>query len=67
MAEPKRERGRPLMPAEEKKGKLTACRMLADERDLLDQAAEQAGLSISDWMRSRLLKAAKKELRTKSG
>ncbi len=32
------------------------------ERDLLDAAAESADLSLSAWMRARLLRAARAEL-----
>jgi len=59
----KRAPGRPEIPAEERKAVIVACRVDADERAQLDQAAEKAGIRLSDWMRERLLSAAKRELR----
>ena len=58
----KRPRGRPEIPAEERKGKLIACRVDADERAQLNRAAKQAGLRLSEWMRERLRAAAQFEL-----
>jgi hypothetical protein len=59
----KRTRGRPEIPAEDRKAMQVACRVDADERAQLDQAADKAGIRLSDWMRERLLSAAKRELR----
>jgi uncharacterized protein (DUF1778 family) len=61
--EKKRPRGRPEIPEEDRKASIVACRVDADERDQLDQAAGNAGVRLSDWMRDRLLSAAKRELR----
>jgi uncharacterized protein (DUF1778 family) len=59
----KRTRGRPELPESERKAGIVACRVDADERDQLDRAAGKAGVRLSDWMRERLLSAAKRELR----
>ncbi len=61
--EKKRPRGRPEIPEEDRKASIVACRVDADERAQLDQAADKAGTRLSDWMRDRLLSAAKRELR----
>lgn len=37
-------------------------RMLPEHADLIRQAAELAGVSLSDWIRERLIRAARKEL-----
>ena len=37
-------------------------RMLPEHSDLIRQAAELAGVSLSDWIRERLIRAARKEL-----
>lgn len=39
----------------------THIRLEPDQRELFDKAAEEAGLSLSAWIRTRLLAAAKKE------
>jgi uncharacterized protein (DUF1778 family) len=62
----KRPRGRPEIPAEERKAGIVACRVDAEERAQLDQAAENADLRLSDWMRDRLKAAAQRELRRAS-
>jgi uncharacterized protein (DUF1778 family) len=59
----KRTRGRPELPESERKVGIVACRVDADERAQLDQAADKAGQRLSDWMRDKLLSAAKRELR----
>jgi antitoxin component of RelBE/YafQ-DinJ toxin-antitoxin module len=62
----KRPRGRPEIPEEERKGVIVACRVDAEERAQFDQAAERAGLRLSDWLRDRLRAAARRELRKRS-
>jgi uncharacterized protein (DUF1778 family) len=37
-------------------------RLLPEHDDLIRRAAQHAGISISDWVRERLLRAARKEL-----
>ena len=61
--EKKRPRGRPEIPEGDRKASIVACRVDADERAQLDQAAERADQRLSDWMRDRLLASAKRELR----
>jgi uncharacterized protein (DUF1778 family) len=62
----KRTRGRPEIPAEDRKAMQVACRVDSDERAQLEQAAEKADLRLSDWMRDRLKAAARRELRKRS-
>jgi uncharacterized protein (DUF1778 family) len=62
----KRTRGRPEIPEEDRKASIVACRVDADERAQLEQAAENADLRLSDWMRDRLKAAAQRELRKRS-
>jgi uncharacterized protein (DUF1778 family) len=58
-AEPKRGRGRPATGHTPKR----YFRMDDDSWALVEQAAQRAGVTISDWIRERLLKAAKREAR----
>jgi uncharacterized protein (DUF1778 family) len=37
-------------------------RLLPEHADLIRQAAELAGVSLSDWIRERLLRQARREL-----
>jgi len=37
-------------------------RLLPEQDELIREAAELAGISLSDWMRERLMKAARKEI-----
>jgi uncharacterized protein (DUF1778 family) len=37
-------------------------RLLPEHADLFRQAAELAGVSLSDWIRERLIRAARKEI-----
>ncbi len=59
-------RGRPKKDPSERKG-LTAFRMVEEERALVEAAAEMAGINLSDWIRTRIVATAKKELRKTSG
>jgi uncharacterized protein (DUF1778 family) len=40
-------------------------RVTPEHEDLIRQAAERAGVSISDWIRERLIRLARKELAEK--
>jgi predicted HicB family RNase H-like nuclease len=59
----KRPRGRPPKPQEEVLNTRLELRLAAAERDEYERAAEKAGVSLAAWMRDRLSKAAKRELR----
>ena len=37
-------------------------RLLPEHADLIRQAAELAGVSLSDWIRERLIRSARKEI-----
>jgi hypothetical protein len=58
MPNKKRSVGRPSLPKGEVK-KVTPIRLQDNERAMFEQAAEKAGLSLSEWMRQSLRKAAK--------
>jgi uncharacterized protein (DUF1778 family) len=49
--------GRPALPANEKR-QVFALRLSADEREMIERAAEDAGQRVSDWARDALLRAA---------
>lgn len=38
-------------------------RAIDAEKELLEEAAEAAGLSLSEWIRDRLIRAAKREMK----
>jgi len=40
-------------------------RLVPEHEELIRQAAERAGVSISDWIRERLIRTARKELADK--
>lgn len=50
--------GRPKLPEGAAKGSLLSVRFSDTERAALDEAAESAGESVSEWARRALLKAA---------
>lgn len=54
---------RPRKAQTEARGKLMQVRVQEREHVQFKEAAEQAGLELSSWVRERLLQAAKKELR----
>jgi hypothetical protein len=58
--EPKRP-GRPTRDPKGQASKLFPVRLTEAERAEYEKAAERAGLSVSEWMRDRLGKAAKRE------
>jgi len=59
----KRGRGRPPKPPDEAKQALFQMRLTEDVKERYRLAAERAGVSMSEWIRDRLDKAAAKELR----
>jgi hypothetical protein len=54
-------RGRPRKPKAERVTEIVALRMTQDELAQCERAAKQADAKLSDWMRQRLVKAAKRE------
>jgi len=58
MTEVKKKRGRPALSPEERKQAIFSIRLSPEERATIEAAAEQAGLTASDWARSVLLEAA---------
>jgi uncharacterized protein (DUF1778 family) len=56
-----RKPGRPPKDPSGTKGERIEIRVAPAERQSIDAAATAAGLERSDWMRDRLLKAAKRE------
>jgi len=55
--------GRPPLLKAQKKGKITGVRLREDERALVEQAAQNNGKRLSDWMRNVLVNAAKYEMK----
>lgn len=55
--------GRPPKKPDEKFDKAVRVRMRQVDYDLAEKAAQRAGLSVSGWTRSRLIEAAKRELK----
>ena len=66
MSTQKSRMGRPPKSPEERKAGIVAFRADEAERSELDQAANAAGMKLSDWIRDRLSKAAKRELKRSS-
>jgi len=54
-------RGRPPKPPEERRGLRIEVRVNPDERRLFDLAADKVGLDLSEWMRTVLLRSAKRK------
>lgn len=61
--EKKRGRGRPPKPPEESKADLLHIRIAAEERTSYQKAADNTGMSFSEWVRDRLNKAARRDCR----
>jgi hypothetical protein len=57
----KAKRGRPKLDASGAPSKFLTIRAADAEREEYRQAAERAGIPLSEWMRDRLSKAAKRE------
>jgi len=58
-----RPRGRPPIAADDRKTERLEVRADSAEKAQLEQAAELAGMKLSDWIRDRLQTAARRELR----
>jgi hypothetical protein len=56
-----KKRGRPPTPEANSLSQITAVRLTQSERAECDRAAQRAGVKLSDWIRDRLTKAAKRE------
>ena len=54
-------RGRPPIDPEKRVSEMVPVRMTQSERVTFQAVAERAGLSLSEWIRERLAKAAKRE------
>ena len=54
--------GRPPKPTEELRTTTMHTMLTEDERETFREAARRAGLSVSDWVRTRLLTAARAEM-----
>lgn len=50
--------GRPNLPKDKVRGHVTPIRLQDDERAMFQQAAQDAGLSFSEWVRQALKTAA---------
>ena len=59
--EAQRGRGRPQKPAGRTKGELLQIRVGDGERIEYQKAAERSGLSLSEWVRTQLNRAAKRQ------
>jgi hypothetical protein len=56
-------RGRPPIDPEQRKSVVMCARLDAQTVRLIGRAVERSGLSTTDWVRNRLAKAAKREVR----
>ncbi len=57
-----KKRGRPKNPENAVKKRVLQIRLLEQEKQAFDEAAEIAGLSLSSWVRERLREQSRKEL-----
>jgi len=57
-------RGRPSIPAHERKAKRIDVRADAEEKGRMEQAADIAGMKLSDWIRQTLDSAAKRAIKS---
>jgi uncharacterized protein (DUF1778 family) len=57
----KKQMGRPQLPAGEAKDVIVQTRVSESDRRLLQGAADSAGCKLADWIRQRILAAAKAE------
>ena len=58
--QPPIQRGRPQKNPEDRKGQTIAFRVEAADRQQFQEAADLAGMKLSDWIRDRLLEAARR-------
>lgn len=56
-------RSAPALAERRRHSTMLRVRMLPDHAELINEAAEHAGVSLSDWLRERMLIAARRELR----
>lgn len=56
-------KGRPRVPKAEKLAEIVQFRLTTEERQDCEEAAEKAGVKFSEWIRGRLLRCAKRELK----
>jgi uncharacterized protein (DUF1778 family) len=61
MTETKKRKPRRRKPEELRKTKYLRVRVSQDQKDLLQQAADQAGITLSAWAVERLLRIAREE------
>ena len=54
MATKKKKVGRPTLPRDQFRGKITTLRLQPDERATFEKAAKRKGLSLSNWIRETL-------------
>ena len=55
--------GRPALKPAERLAEIVQFRLTAEERAQCEQAAELEGVKFSTWIRDRLLRAAKREIK----
>jgi uncharacterized protein (DUF1778 family) len=55
--------GRPELPLEKRKMVTLTLRLTAEERDLVDHAASEAGMKLSAWARKTLVQKAHRGVR----
>jgi hypothetical protein len=58
--------GRPKLPSDDKKAKITGVRLNGEERAMLEKAALMSGRSLSSWMREVALAKALQQTRVVS-
>jgi len=61
----KNTKGRPQLPEGEAKDVIVQTRISEADRDLIQSAADAAGIKLAHWIRDRILAAARGELRQK--
>ena len=59
----KNPRGRPQLPEGEAKGVIVQTRLSEADRELIQRAADAAGVKLAHWIREKILAAAQAELR----
>lgn len=64
---PRRPGGRPPLPQAERRDRLIAFRVRANEESRLRTAAKKAGLSLAEWLRLVTMRAAKPAAATRDG
>jgi len=59
MTSPKRRPGRPALPAKDRRDRTVAARFTADELEMLEARAEQAGVPVAVFVRLSAVDAAR--------